>query len=878
MGAQNSIEIVIKATDSASGVLQSILGDLGSFGETAASMLAVGTTAALALGGAMFELAREAAPVANIRDAFDQLASSVSGGADAMLNSLQSASGGMIDQATLMRDFNQASLELGNTLADKLPSAMRALQPIAAATGGDLGAMTDSFMQSIEALQPRALKQMGIILDMTQVYADYAKSIGTTADKLTTAQKQTAMMNAALSALQGRAAQLPDVTNSAAASWSRFGAQLSNIKDQIGEAFLPAFQSIVTVAGQTIGFLQDAFSALGSGTPFMSVFAEFLNNLAVNGIIPQQLADGLMNLASKIDNIITPIANWISQNVQLNDVLTAIGLIVASVVIPAIAGVVISALPVIAIFAAIVGAVVLLRRAWESDFGGIREIAANVSNGISRAFEVVRSAITLFQDIFASSGDAVYSAITTIGYSIPNLLENLGLITPDQFVQLQAGIENALFSVRDFIMNQFIPAVEVVVAWLQVNIPIAVQTASDFWTNTLQAALAAVGAFITGTVIPAIQSVIQWLQTNIPVAIQAAAGFWTNTLHPALEKVGSFITTSVIPAIEKIVAWLQVNIPIAVQAASNFWQTVLLPALQKVGDFITGTVIPAVQKVVDWLQTNIPIAVQKASDFWTNTLQPALQKVGDFITGSVIPAVQKIVDWLQTNIPVAVQAATDVWNNLLYPAIQKIWQFIDGSLRPVFESLVNLGIAVVNLALTELARVWNEVLKPALDKAWSFIQDNIIPIFNKVGDTVTKLTGGPLNVLQGILDAVSKVFGDIKTAIDSVTKGITDFTNSIGGIQLPSFLTPGSPTPFEMGLRGIHDALLDISGLSLPSFNAGLSVSGTGAGAGAGGSATHIGSFQMIFNGGPGAPRNDEEASTASQLLVNALRARGVSI
>lgn len=89
--------------------------------------------------------------------------------------------------------------------------------------------------------------------------------------------------------------------------------------------------------------------------------------------------------------------------------------------------------------------------------------------------------------------------------------------------------------------------------------------------------------------------------------------------------------------------------------------------------------------------------------------------------------------------------------------------------------------------------------------------------------------------------AAAGVFDTAQSAIDSLASGISSIGGAItsvidlwgtmaaafSSIQIPDILTPGSPTPMELGLRGIASALKDISKAPPPGFGA----------AGAGGSA-----------------------------------------
>jgi hypothetical protein len=153
-------------------------------------------------------------------------------------------------------------------------------------------------------------------------------------------------------------------------------------------ALIAAFENyllpvIVLVSDTLLGFV----SNLQEGMSPLDAFIE-----AIWDIAPQQVLDALVTLRdeiipgvmSAVTAIIDPIAEWIANNIQLSDVLIALGIAILSVVLPAIASVVMAALPIIAVFAALVAAVALVRTAWENNWGGIQEKTQQLSASSSR--------------------------------------------------------------------------------------------------------------------------------------------------------------------------------------------------------------------------------------------------------------------------------------------------------------------------------------------------------------------------------------------------------------------------------------------------------------------------------------------------------------
>ncbi len=77
--------------------------------------------------------------------------------------------------------------------------------------------------------------------------------------------------------------------------------------------------------------------------------------------------------------------------------------------------------------------------------------------------------------------------------------------------------------------------------------------------------------------------------------------------------------------------------------------------------------------------------------------------------------------------------------------------------------------------------------------------------------------GGGASIIAGLTAGITgNIPGLVSVALDAAMR----MTSALSGIKLPSWLTPGSPTPFEVGLRGISSAMSDLSGLHLPHFSA----------------------------------------------------------
>lgn len=90
----------------------------------------------------------------------------------------------------------------------------------------------------------------------------------------------------------------------------------------------------------------------------------------------------------------------------------------------------------------------------------------------------------------------------------------------------------------------------------------------------------------------------------------------------------------------------------------------------------------------------------------------------------------------------------------------------------------------------------------------------------------------PVRTAVNLFNDMTGGLNGIKNSVNSLLWYIGQLKNDLAGLRIPSWLTPGSPTPFELGLRGIANEIRKMPELSfgLPDF----SVAGAGAGAGMG--------------------------------------------
>lgn len=323
-----------------------------------------------------------------------------------------------------------------------------------------------------------------------------------------------------------------------------------------------------------------------------------------------------------------------------------------------------------------------------------------------------------------------------------------------------------------------------------------------------------VGGVIAATIIPIIYGLITTFAPII-AGILAIVGI-VSLLRNAWENDWLGIRTELMetwegaiqPALTELFAWLKDRIPPALAQLRQFWENVLLPGIRMVADFISANVVPLISDLIGIYIAGLKLELQALGQFWENVLLPAIQRVWTWISGTLVPYLSgTLLPMLRDTLTAALETLAGFWENTLLPAINAVWDFVQGSVIPLFQAVADLFNAVLSLALTALAGLWQNVLLPALTDVWEFIDANLMPIFNDIRDFLADNLGPALQaVADGALKAFYNGIAALEGIIASAIGWIQSLIDKLNNITLPDILTPGSPTPFELGLRGINSA------------------------------------------------------------------------
>jgi hypothetical protein len=231
--------------------------------------------------------------------------------------------------------------------------------------------------------------------------------------------------------------------------------------------------------------------------------------------------------------------------------------------------------------------------------------------------------------------------------------------------------------------------------------------------------------------------------------------------------------------------------------------------------------------------------------------EPLLTAMAEGLAGQVQGAITWIV---QTGIP-GMMAAWGWITGTAIPTLQAWGQTIGDFLQPKFEALKLIldgfmaeVLPPLQLAWETLGQVWQAEIGPALAELWGSLNELFIAL--GLGTEKTDFWGAVLGTLKVFLDGVvvavialtpiirglaagiNFAIDQVRTFVDGITslkraaeqiiaplQAVADKIADLiaSALEMPDWLIPGSPTPFEVGLRGIGAAARSMPALTLPS-------------------------------------------------------------
>jgi len=235
-GAVRDLKEVGKAAQEVGKEANAASSGLAKFQTNLITVATLAAAAAIAVKGISMtlEAVDAGSRVDDIANSFDRLSKQAGVASEQLRSNLSSALGGTFTQVEVMRKANELLIAgLDPSTFDEMANAARSL---ADATGVTLKQALDQIGDSFIRGTDRALKAMGVHIDLQKAETDYAIKLGITREQLTENQRLEVSRAAMLEALSGKTQELGIVTNDASDQLLVIKARVSDFTDQLTRA------------------------------------------------------------------------------------------------------------------------------------------------------------------------------------------------------------------------------------------------------------------------------------------------------------------------------------------------------------------------------------------------------------------------------------------------------------------------------------------------------------------------------------------------------------------------------------------------------------------------------------------------------------------
>lgn len=458
--------------------------------------------------------------------------------------------------------------------------------------------LKDEGVPALEIVQ-RAMKEVGFDTDLVANLAE-------TADGKWSTFKDT---------FQGFAAQITkpifDTFSSSLGSvngWLDSNApklnELANIISvTVDTAMYELTQTLGGTDGAFTGFIDSIISGIEIIAGVTSAIIDFIaegeelstRNFGLEGSIAD-VADSIVTLilniydgARAIIEFIRPIIDAAAQFVEWQDVMVALGIAIASVVIPAVVSLVISMAPIVLTIGGIIAASALLRTAWAEDWGGIREKTAAVWDWLKTTFEAIQ---------------------TWFNATFPNGLSDLLAVWSENWAAMQATFEEVWAVLSDIW--------DTIQTWFEDTLPSALDSLQSSWQSSWQS-VSDITSARWSDIRNTFDTVRTWLNSTLPESVTSFNSDWRTGWESAKSTV-STQWTLIQPTLETMKSWLDATLPGAMNgfrdAAASAWESARSSISSKI-----DSIIETFRSMDNWL---------------SGTLRNALTSFRDLLSGMTL--------------------------------------------------------------------------------------------------------------------------------------------------------------------------------------------------------------------------------------------------
>lgn len=278
-------------------------------------------------------------------------------------------------------------------------------------------------------------------------------------------------------------------------------------------------------------------------------------------------------------------------------------------------------------------------------------------------------------------------------------------------------------------------------------------------------------------------------------------------LMPLFSGIGGIMMQSLLPALTALATQVGPVIGNVMGNLVPIFSSLAMQLVSMLAPAIMTIITQALPPLLSLFQALLPVVMAIAS-----AVMPILNVVIGVLVNLIVQLVGVLTPLIQASLPLLAE---------LFAAVGSVAAQLAETILPLLADILTALVQAVAPLVGALLPLLAEILKLIA----KVVETYVLPIIEKFSDWLRE---NMQPAIEAIVEVIQKVVDWIKKLADGLSN-----------IELPDWLTPGSPTPFEMGLRGIASALDEVARKKLPVFESALQVSpvaatAIGAGAGAG--------------------------------------------
>lgn len=716
------------------------------------------------------------------------------------------------------------NLALRGYSSDQIKKTMNALKNSATFARQSTYSLGDAVQTATEGLKNEnsvVVDNAGVTKNVAKMWEDYAKSIGTTRDKLTQEQKIQAEVNGILEETKFQSNDAAIYANTYSGKIAQLNTAFTNMKTAIGNVIQPLaklFVPMITAATNAITKLFTSLAGLlslfGLKADSVETVSNGIGDMATNADKASDAVGSVGDSASKsAKKIKKSLAGWDEINKLDDNSDSSSGSGSGS---GGSSGGIKESLDVsstvqedTSVFTGLIEKVKelasIFKEGFDAGFGdtnfdGILDHLLNIKNAIV--------------DIWTDP-DVLYSAqqwVDTCLYSLGQMtgaVARIGTNIAEFFVgSIDIYLEQYVDRIKTHICNMFDISSEDMA--LSGNFAQALGELSDvfksdkakqiganiiaMFANPIMSANELCAKFakdIKGILFqPIIDNVDKLKETfnNVLTPIQTVTGTLADAMTYVGDKwnevydnyIGPFMESLKTGLSDTFSKFLDVYNEYVVPFMNNIadglgslWEEHLRPLVDKIGEFV-GSVVTAIQTLwemwlkplIDWIIANIiPVLVPIFESIW-NTIKNVFGSIADTI-GGIIDTFKGLIDFI---VGVFTGDWSKAWEGIktfftgIWEAIKGFFETIWNALKGIVETYINIVKAQISTVLNAIKTIWENI--------WNGISGFVTTIWNAIKTAIS-------NAINAIKSAISTVFNNIKNTVSNIFNSIKNTASNI---------------------------------------------------------------------------------------------------